>query len=389
MHASLSKLGIEPDHPCAIGPPPVSRGPEAGPAGVQGAPALADARWFPVDLNVPRREYAFLSIGAEVLDRSAFLDSRIEAALREASSVAVDVVAQAVLPAAAPRAWLFHTSFCCSTLLARMLHVPPCQVVLKEPLVLRRLSDARHAGWPLDGLVDPSVRLLSRPWDPCPAVVIKPTHAALNVAVELLDASPGSRGVILTSSLEDFLISNLKKPPETLAKVPALAERALQAGSFHARLPTDALAPPDLLAAVALQWAAQRELCTDIATAVGPQRLRLLDAATLLDDVQATAWQCAQWLRLPVPRSLLAPRVAESSQRHAKARAAPYDPGHRAADARMIRARFGSEIVAVLRWFDRLVMPAMRADALVVPAWDDARGTDARAGEAPEAGGKW
>lgn len=369
----------------------MSRRPEAGPAGVQGAPALADARWFPVDLNVPRREYAFLPIGAEVLDRSAFLDSRIDAPLREASSVAVDVVAQAALPEAAPLAWLFHTSFCCSTLLARMLHVPPCQVVLKEPLVLRRLSDARHAGWPLDGLVDPSVRLLSRPWDPCPAVVIKPTHAALNVAVELLDASPGSRGVILMSSLEDFLISNLKKPPETLAKVPALAERALQAGSFHTRLPTDALAPPDLLAAVALQWAAQRELCTDIAKAVGPQRLRLLDAATLLDDVQAIAWQCAQWLRLPVPRSLLAPRVAESSQRHAKARAAPYDPGHRAADARRIRVRFDSEIVAVLRWFDRLVMPAMRADALVVRAWDDARGTGhaARGGEAPEAGGKW
>lgn len=331
-----------------------------------------------------------MPIGAEVLDRSAFLDSRIEAPLREASSVAVDVVAQAALPEAAPLAWLFHTSFCCSTLLARMLHVPPCQVVLKEPLVLRRLGDARHAGWPLDGLVDPSVRLLSRPWHPCPAVVIKPTHAALNIAVELLDASPGSRGVILTSSLEDFLISNLKKTPETLAKVPALAERALQAGSFHARLPADALAPPDLLAAVALQWAAQRELCTDIATAVGPQRLRFLDAAALLDDVQATAWQCVQWLRLPVPRALLVPRVAESSQRHAKARAAPYDPGDRAADARLIRARFGSEIAAVMRWFDRLVMPAMREDALVVPAWDDARGTGhaGRAGVAPEGGGK-
>lgn len=369
----------------------MSRGSEAGPAGVQVAPDFADARWFPVDLNVPRREYALLPIGAEVLDRSAFLDTRIQAPLREASSVAVDVVAQATLPEAAPLAWLFHTSFCCSTLLARMLHVPPCQVVLKEPLVLRRLSDARHAGWPLDGLVDPSVRLLSRPWDPCPAVVIKPTHAALNIAVELLDASPGSRGVILTSSLEDFLISNLKKPPDTLAKVPALAERALQAGTFHARLPAAALAPPDLLAAVALQWAAQRELCIDIATAVGPRRLRMLDASALLDDLQATAWQCVQWLRLPVPRALLEPRVAESSQRNAKAREAPYDPEHRAADARTIRARFGSEIVSTLGWFERMVLPAMRADALAVPAWNDARSTDhaARAGDAPERGGQW
>lgn len=350
----------------------MSSWPESGPADVVGTPDLADARWFPVDLHVPRREYGFLPIGQDVLERSAFLDTRIDAPLPEAIVISVDVAARAAMPAQ-PVAWLFHTSFCCSTLLARMLHVPPHQVVLKEPLVLRRLSDARHAHWPLDDLLEPTVRLLARPWDPGGTVVVKPTHAALNIAMDLIDASPGSRSVILTSSLEDFLISNLKKTLETRAKVPALAERALQAGSFHARLPAGALAPPDLLAAAALQWAAQRELCTDIATAIGPQRLKILDAAAVLDDGQVTAWQCAQWLRLPVPWDLLAQRAANASQRNAKAIEARYDSCRREADVRMIRSLFGSHIETALRWFDRMVLPAMRADAFTIPAnsWQD------------------
>lgn len=384
----MRELSDDPD----VGAQQMSGRPDAGPAGVSGAPDLADARWFPVDLHVPRREYGFLPIGQDVLERSAFLDARIDAPLPEAVMVSVDVAARAAMPVAS-LAWLFHTSFCCSTLLARMLHVPPYQVVLKEPLVLRRLSDARHARWPLDDLLEPTVRLLARPWDPCGAVVVKPTHAALNIAVDLIDASPGSRSVILTSSLEDFLISNLKKTPETRAKVPVLAERALQAGSFHARLPVGALAPPDLIAAAALQWAAQRELCTDIATAVGPQRLRILDAAAVLDDAQVTVWQCAQWLRLPVPRNLLAQRAADASQSNAKAIEARYDSGRRAADVRMIRAQFGSQIETALRWFDRMVLPAMRADAFAIPAnsWQDVCSPDnsCRTRQAPSENSNW
>lgn len=331
------------------------------------APDFADAHWFPVDLDVANREYGFLAIGTDVLDRSTFLDNRIEASLPDASRVGVDAVARAGIPSART-AWLFHTSFCCSTLLARVLHVPAHQVVLKEPLVLRRLGDARHAHWSLAGLIEPTVRLLARPWDEAGAVVIKPTHAALNVASELLEASPESRALILTSSLDDFLVSNLKKTAETQAKIPALAERALQAGTFHSRLPPGALAPPDLLSAAALQWAAQRELCADLMAAFGPRRLRMLDAATLLGDLPTVAWDCAQWLQLPVPREALLARAGDVSKRNAKAVSAEYDAGRRAADVRMIEAQFRGQLDAARRWFDRMLSPAMRHEALTVPA---------------------
>ncbi|MBA3487203.1 MAG: hypothetical protein H0T88_08455 [Lysobacter sp.] len=340
------------------------------PGSAQGMPNLADAHWFPVDIHVPRRECGFLPIGHDVLERSTFLDTRMEAPLQDAVTVSLEAASRAAMPAA-PVAWLFHTSFCCSTLLARMLHIPPFQVALKEPLVLRRLADARHANWQLDGLIEPVVRLLARPWDDNGAVVIKPTHAALNIAVDLLGACPESRAVILTSSLNDFLISNLKKSAEIHAKIPTLAERALQAGSFQGRLSAKALAPPDLIAAAALQWAAQRELCTDVTAAVGPQRLRILDATAVLDDPLVAAWQCAQWLRLPVPREVLEKRVDATSHSNAKALDASYSADRRSAEMRMIRAQYGDQISAASRWFDRMVLPAMRVEAFTIPEWQD------------------
>ena len=327
------------------------------------ASEFTDARWFPVDLHVPRLEYGFLSIDPEVLERSSFLDTRIDAPLADAVPVDLNWVAKLALPTA-NTGWLFHTSFCCSTLLARMLHLSPYQTVLKEPLVLRRLSDARYSHWPIDGLVLPTLRLLSRPWDPSGSVVIKPTHAALNIGIELLAETPDSRGVILTSGLDDFLVSNLKKKPETLAKAPVLAERALQMGSFHSRLPPAAFVPPDLLSAAALQWAAQRELCADMLAAAGPQRLRVVDASELLENVTGVAWECAQWLRLPVPEDIFASHAATVSQRNAKAMDAEYDAGRRKAESYMVHADHGPQLAVVRRWFEQVVKPAMRPEAL-------------------------
>lgn len=338
-----------------------------GLTGVPGpVPEFSDARWFPVDLHVPRLEYGFLSIDPGVLERSTFLDTRIDAPIADAVPVDLNQVAKMALPSAGAAAWLFHTSFCCSTLLARLLHLPPYQVVLKEPLVLRRLSDARYSHWPIDGLVLPTLRLLSRPWDAGGSVVIKPTHAALNIGIELLAETPDSRGVILTSSLDDFLVSNLKKTAETLGKVPVLTERALQMGSFHSRLSKAAFSPPDLLAAAALQWAAQRELCADMLAASGPQRLRTLDASELLQDIVGVAWECAQWLRLPVPADIFATHAAMVSTRNAKAVGAEYDAHRRLAEAHVIKAKHGAQLAAARGWFEQMVKPAMRAEALVL-----------------------
>ena len=329
------------------------------------AAELAEARWFATDLHVPDRRFTLRHLDDEVIARSTFLDTRIDApdAPPEAT-VAVDLarVAAAALPRA-PVAWLFHTSFCASTLLARALHLPPFCVALKEPLVLRRLSDARHAGWSLDGLIEPTTALLARPWHAGGAVVIKPTHVALNVAVDLLAATPGSRAVVLTSALPDFLISNLKKPPESQAKIPRLVERALRATGFADRLPAAALDAPDLVCAAGLQWAAQQELVRDVVEAVGPARVRVLDLQPLLDDLPAAVADCAGWLQLAVPRDALIAHARDVGLRNAKATEVPYGSARRAFEAGIVVEHHRDELHRAHDWLDRHVIPAMRPPA--------------------------
>jgi hypothetical protein len=319
---------------------------------------LVDPRWFAVDLHVPERWFAMLRVDDEVIARSSFLDNRIEAPLGDASPMPV-ADAPPDLPRA-PVGWLFHTSFCASTLLARALHVAPHAVALKEPFVLRRLSDARHAGRALDGLIAPSVAMLARPWHPGGAVVIKPTHVALSLAVDLLDATPGSRAVIATCSLEEFLISNLKKPPASQAKIAVLAERMLRASGFAARLSPAALQPPDTLCAAGLQWAATRELVHDVVAAAGPERVRVLDMQPLLDDLPATAAACARWLGLPTPPATQLAHAAAVGTRNAKALDVPYGRERRAYEADIVVQHHGALLRHAAAWTRTHVVPAMR-----------------------------
>jgi len=329
-------------------------------------PDLADARWFAADLHVPDRRFGMLHLDEELVERSSFLDTRLEVPLASAQPVAVASVAAATLPSA-PVGWLFHTSFCASTLLARALHVPGFAVALKEPLVLRRLSDARKSRWPLEGLVEPTVKLLARSWHPDAAIVIKPTHVALNIAGDLLAATPDRRAMILTSSLDDFLISNLKKPPESQAKIGLLVERALRATRFGERLPALANRPPDMLGAAGLQWAAQREHVLDLALAIGGERLRVMDARQLLDDLADTVWKAAQWLQLPAPRDALIAHAIAVAARNAKALDVGYGPAKRAREAVEVAQHYRHELARARSWLAAHVLPAMRAAALADP----------------------
>lgn len=323
--------------------------------------SFEDARWFPVDLHVPDRRFSFVRIDDSVVERSAFLDVRIEADLNDA--VAVAATALPSLPTAGRLGWLFHTSFCGSTLLARMLHSVR-RTVLREPLVLRRLADAQRVHWGVDGLLEPTVRLLARPWAPSSGVVIKPTHAALGLAVHLMEASRSSNAIVLTSSLDDFLVSNLKKTRETLAKVPELAERALNASSFGRRLHVAALTPPNLLAAVGLQWAAQRELCGEAFEQVGEARMRTLAADELYARPLDVAVAAASWFGFTEDVDELLCVASREAYRNAKATTVPYDAKTRALEAEAVAHRYADELRAARAWFDRCVAPHMQARAL-------------------------
>jgi len=320
-----------------------------------------------VDLHVPERRFSILPLSDALIDQAPFLDTRLDIPFLRAALVPYTRI-PAQLPHG-PVGWLFHTSFCASTLLARALHLPPYTVALKEPFILRRLADARKSNWSVDGLLEASVRLLARPFHPEGAVVIKPTHVALNIAAALMAATPHSKAIILTSSLDDFLLSNLKNTAESQAKIPQLVERAIKATRFGLHLSASAVLPPDLVCAAGLQWAAQRELMVDVIAAIGAHRIRALTMTELLADVAAGVARCAEWLQLPVPIGPLAAHAQHISMRHAKSLDLPFSPEHRARESELAAHRHGKVLAEARAWLDGHILPAMRAEALHEPRW--------------------
>ena len=316
-----------------------------------------DPAWFPVDLHVPDRVFRFLEVTLDAIERSTFLDTRIEAPLDLAQAVPMGSLP--LLPSPPRLDWIFHTSFCGSTLLARALHVAPEQVVLREPLVFRRLGDARRSGWRVEEFLAPVVGLLGREWTPGGRVIVKPTHAALNVAADLMSAVPQSRAMMLGSPLSDFLVSNLKKTRETQAKIPELAERALSASRLGPKLPRAALAPPGLLEAAVLQWAAQRELSIELVERTGEDRIMFVDAQSLFADPAATALRCARWFGSTVDPVAIERVASTVAGRNAKAPDVPYSARQRLEEAAHVRARYDSELRRAHAWFEAWVLPHM------------------------------
>lgn len=327
-----------------------------------GQSRLRDPDWFPVDLDVRGGSFLFSQVSEAAVAGATFMDQRFDIDWSRQQRVAIDEVTR-LAPPRLEMAWLWHTSFCGSTLLARALGVEPWTNVLREPLLLRRLSDARDAGYAVADATAASVALLSRRWHEHGKIVVKPTHAALNIVREVLASTPGDRAIVLTSPLDDFLVSNLKKSQETQGKAALLAERALRAGEFHRRLSSAAFNPPDHLCAAALQWAAQRELAADLCTAAGGA-VHVVSSRDLFADLAGTALECAGWLRLGIPETTLRTQCASISGRHAKAPTRAYDATVRESEKAALRASHGTQITSTRAWAERHVLPFMQPLAL-------------------------
>lgn len=324
----------------------------------------SDSHWFPVDLDVQGGRLHFLRLDESVIARATFLDNRMPIGTSVVTSLSLDDLRSETRPRQHAPAWLWHTSFCGSTLMARMLHVAPHSVSLREPLVLRRLSDAADSDMKIGDFTQPVIRLLARPWHEGGRVVIKPTHAALNIADALMESSEGGRAVVMTSSLDDFLISHLKKTSDTLAKTIVLAQRALRAaGDFRHRLAPTAFKPPDPLAAAALQWAAQRELVAALRDRFG-DRIKVLDWERVQQDPVAAALEASDWLQLAVPAGRLESHALAEAGSHAKVPGRAYSSQERSAENEWLRGRYSEPLTQARSWAELHVLPRMRFDAL-------------------------
>jgi hypothetical protein len=180
--------------------------------------------------------------------------------------------------------FIFHSAYCCSTLLANAYDWDGGAFSLKEPVILNDLVGWRHQGAPpakVGEVLGDALKLLARPFRPGEACVIKPSNVVNGLAPAMVAARPEAGVLLLNAPLDVYLGSIASKGlwgrlwvRELLLKL--LTDKVVDLG-FE---PNDYFLQTDLQVA-AVGWLAQHLLFQRIAAA-WPDRVRTLDSETLL-----------------------------------------------------------------------------------------------------------
>ena len=244
---------------------------------------------------------------------------------------------------------IFHSAYCCSTLLARAFDIPGVSFGLKEPQILNdviglqlRGGDARQVA----AALDVALALLARPLRPGEVNVIKPSNL-VNPLLPLFTAlRPDLRGLLLHAPLETFLGSIARKDLEGRAWVRELMWNYIrmgQAGRFG--FTEEELYRHTDLQVGALGWLAQHAL---FAQAAGQHAgFRTVDSETLMARPAECLARVAQAFDLEIDAEAVASGAAFNT--HSKDRS-QYSPEQRQQDRERGQAIHGREIEIVATW---------------------------------------
>jgi hypothetical protein len=246
---------------------------------------------------IDARRYAFVDVSADTYARSAFLDERMQPRPQRAHGLgvaAIDAALEALPTWRAPDAWIAHTSFCASTLLATCLQ-SPWMLVLREPQVLGQLANLRRVD-DNDAYRDHLRRclaLLGKRYGHDQRVAVKLSNHANNLLGDALAARRGARALLMTGTYEELCLSMLGHADEARDALPrfiAVMQRDRACASADA-CKADSL---DLLQQTALLWSLQLHALAGVAAVHGP-RLRWLPAAEFLAAPDVTMAAVDAW----------------------------------------------------------------------------------------------
>ena len=257
-----------------------------------------------------------------------------------------------VIGQTAPVHFIFHSGFCCSTLLAACLDRPGLASGLSEPVILNDIVGWRMRGAPPEAigpLLADALRLLARPFPGDQAVVVKPSNVVNGLAAAMLAIQPQARAIVMHAPLDDFLTSIAKKGLDGRRWVRELfvklrAEGRVQALGFT---DVDFLGQTDLQIG-AMAWLAQQSLFASL-IAGAPDRVRALDSAAFLAQPEAALARAAAHFGLRLDADQLTAMLDGPLQRNSKD-GSSFSAADRAADYDKGRAAHGDEIAKVAMW---------------------------------------
>lgn len=309
-----------------------------------------DAAWLPHRHDPEHDAIHFVRLDREGHRGRTFLT---DAELGDAPRLVLTRVASVAAAAATagPLHFIFHSAYCCSTLVARAFDLEGVAMGLKEPQILNDMIGWRRRDAPTNRLaaaLDGAATLLARPFGRGEAVVVKPSNVVNPLASVLLTLRPGARALLLHAPLEAYLGSITRK-----GMWGRLWVRELFAGLLADKVVDLGFAPERYieqtdLQIAALGWLAQQRLFAGLAARY-PDRVATLDSERLVAEPATALTALARLFALPIDTACVDRIVAGVFARHAKSGDA-FDATDRRADQRDAAAVHGEEIAKVAAW---------------------------------------
>lgn len=316
--------------------------------------------YFLQELDLARRECGFLRLDPGAYRASAFLDHRIKSGRQEPVRAPLDAMNRVRVelePAGTPPInYIFHTAFCCSTLVSRSLDLEGACTGLREPAVLMQMANAKRIatpGW--QEALDTALFLLAKCRGSGEAVVIKPTNAVNNLVEDVL-AKPRTGGVLLLySSLRYFLVSILKKGEAGRAFVRQLFGVLRMDSDGTRSLDPEALSRLTDLQIAAFTWYLQMDNYLKLLERHPQRRIATLDCDRFLAEPLETLVRLCAFFGIDADRDRLeqvvaGPVFAKSSKNTAD----DYDAAVREAEYRQVFEENREAVEAILGWSARL-----------------------------------
>jgi hypothetical protein len=236
--------------------------------------------------------------------------------------------------------------------LARCLDQPGKNLSLKEPAALMAIANLKRTqgadlarAW-----LKPTLSLLARPLQGEEAVTIKPTNIVNNLICDVVDLSPDSRHILLTSDLRSFLVSIVKKGEGGRGFARKLFTIFAMDGHAVAKANQVQLMRMSDLQVAALVWHMQITTFME-AMKVGGNRFAWMDGDEFVQAPAAALEKVDQFFDIGLGAAHATNTAAGPLLgRDAKNPGKSYGPDRRASEAQAIIDQLGPDLDAVIDW---------------------------------------
>jgi hypothetical protein len=318
-----------------------------------------DPTWLPHDYNEREDTLVFVKLDREAQRRAIYLDQRFLDRVTKTPAIPVyELPVDAIAARAQTMHFIFHTSFCASTLMARALDIPGVSMGLKEPAVLLAFADAWASGRRSPGastVMSAALNLLSRPLAPTEINVVKPVNIANFLIPALMNWRRDTRAIVMHSSLDAFQRAIARRGLEGRNFARGVYHQLSTAMPLEHGFSNEDLVRLSDLQIASLAWMMQTAFISSLVKIFGPQRIRLLSGDHFVREPADTLARLGGFFGLALDDAKISEVVAGPVFReHAKAPQVAFDAKAQKAQFDETGAAHFEELKATRAWARRL-----------------------------------